>query len=104
MSLINDILDIASIEAGYMSLDFEKSDFKDAVDSVIELLSQRVKSKAIKLQISYSGTKFIGNFDVKRMKQVVFKMLNNAIGRSDNKSEVYISVRSIKGQSFPVIY
>lgn len=93
MSLINDILDVASIEAGYMILDIEETDLKNIIESMVELVSQRISSKSIKLHVICSQENIIGVCDVKRIKQVIFKMLNNAIGRVQQRKEIVLKVR-----------
>lgn len=96
MSLINDILDIASIEAGYMALDVEHVDFRKIIEVIVDLVHQMVKQQKIKLNISYSHDKFLGIGDVKRIKQVIFKMLNNAVGRVKVGGELHCDVRCIQ--------
>ena len=95
MSLINDILDIVSLEAGYLTLDVNKVDFKQATESVIDLVTQKIKKLDVKLYVSYSEGKFIGIGDYKRIKQVVFRMLSNAIGRLNAKGSLYFNIRSV---------
>ena len=96
MSLINDILDIASIEAGYMSLDVEKVDFRHPIEMMVELVNQRIKQNNVKMNIFYSHKTFLGIGDVKRIKQVIFKMLNNAVGRVKSGGELSFFVRCIQ--------
>jgi signal transduction histidine kinase len=98
MSLINDILDVASIEAGYMTLDIEKVDLEKTIKSVVELVSQRINGQSITLNVSYIRRNLIGMCDMKRIKQVIFKMLNNAIGRSSEKGEVSLFVRCVNNK------
>ncbi len=98
MSLINDILDVASIEAGYMTLDIEKVDLREAIKSVVELVSQRISGQSIKLNISDIKKDLVGMCDMKRIKQVIFKMLNNAVGRTLEKGEVSLFVRCINNK------
>lgn len=96
MSLINDILDIASIEAGYMSLDVEKVDFRSPIEMMVELVSQGIKQNNIKMNVFYSHKTFYGIGDVKRIKQVIFKMLNNAVGRVKSGGDLSFFVRCIQ--------
>lgn len=79
MSLINDTLDLASIEAGYMSLDVEEFNIYNSLTSVLVLIRERVRENG--LQFAFECDEQIGSMygDERRFKQLVFKLLSNAI-------------------------
>lgn len=79
MQLINDILDLASIEAGYMHLDVSKFDIHDMMKSVLSLIRERTKE--LNLSIVFECPPNIGKMigDETRLKQVLFNLLSNAI-------------------------
>jgi signal transduction histidine kinase/PAS domain-containing protein len=79
MQLINDILDLASIEAGYMHLDVSKFDIHDMMKSVLSLIRERTKE--LNLSIVFECPPEIGKMtgDETRLKQVLFNLLSNAI-------------------------
>lgn len=78
-SLINDILDISSIEAGYMKLNIERFDIHAMLAAVIALVKERILEHNIKFffQCSPDIGKMFG--DETRMKQVIFNVFSNAI-------------------------
>ncbi|MCH2038442.1 MAG: ATP-binding protein [Rickettsiales bacterium] len=104
MSLINDTLDLASIEAGYMSLDVEEFDIFKSLTSVLVLIRERIRENG--LEFSFDCEDNIGSMygDERRFKQLVFKLLSNAIkfteaggsinleAYNDNSDNVVISV------------
>ncbi len=77
--LINNILDLASIEAGYMQLDLSEFDVYDMIDAVLLLLKERMK--VLDLKISRECDPEIGTIyaDETRIKQVLFNLLGNAV-------------------------
>lgn len=79
MQLINDILDLASVEAGYMRLEVDKFDVHAMMKSVLSLISERVKEFDIKVKFECLAK--IGKMtgDETRIKQIMFNLLSNAI-------------------------
>jgi signal transduction histidine kinase len=96
MSLINDILDLASIEAGYMSLEVARFDIFEALASVQPLIQERVKEHGITFNLECSPAigKMLG--DEKRIKQLIFKLLSNAIKYTDAGGKVTLGARKGK--------
>ncbi len=77
--LINNILDLASIEAGYMHLDLSQLNLYEMLESVLLLFKSRLK--ALDLSISLQCELDIGTIeaDETRIKQVLFNLLSNAV-------------------------
>ncbi len=99
MQLINDILDIASIEAGYMRLDVKEFDIYSALHSVRGLMSQRLLEKEITLRFECDTR--IGKMlaDETRVKQILLNLLSNAIKFSERGGMVTLGADLIKGQA-----
>jgi signal transduction histidine kinase len=92
LALINDILDLASIEAGQMTLAQQPVHLDSFLASVVGLVYNRSHDQG--LEISHENKTTIETFvaDERRLKQAVFNLLNNAIkytpsgGRIDLKA------------------
>jgi len=82
LALINDILDLASIDAGYMQLDTSRFDIYDTVTSLLELVQERVKDRKLKFVFSCNTDIGYMHGDIKRIKQVLFKLISNSIDNS----------------------
>ena len=95
MALINDVLDLASIEAGQMTLDVNEVDVYQLLLSVLPLVSERVKESNLTLHLECSET--IGSMiaDDRRIKQLVFKLLSNAIKFTDEGGTITFGADSI---------
>lgn len=97
LSLINDILDVSKIEAGCLTLNYEKIKVSDLCNAVVRLVKQLALDKKIKLQFQKSDynidTMFVQGDSI-RLKQILVNLLSNAIKFTPEYGEVYISVES----------
>ena len=78
-TLINDILDLASIEAGYLELEVAPVDLRGLLDSVQTLAHERAHHQRITLKLDCAED--IGTLmaDGRRLRQALFNLLSNAI-------------------------
>jgi signal transduction histidine kinase len=78
-ALINDILDLATVDAGIMSLDIQEAEIATLVASSIEGLRDRLGDQRITLE--FAVPEDIGTFhvDPQRVRQILFNLVSNAI-------------------------
>jgi len=80
LSVINDILDVSKIEAGFLSVEQIETSPIFLIEEVASLLRPRAKSKGIELSLSYtSQIPSVIITDPTRVKQVLFNVIGNAI-------------------------
>ena len=79
MSLINDILDLATIEAGYMALETERVEVSDMLEAVISLIRERARSQELTLTLSCPADLGAITADERRLKQALFNLVSNAL-------------------------
>ncbi|MBV8939520.1 MAG: PAS-domain containing protein [Alphaproteobacteria bacterium] len=79
MQLVNDILDLAGIEAGYMQLEVARFDLHEMMKSVLPLIQER--SREMDITVTFDCPPKIGKIlaDETRLRQILFKLLSNAI-------------------------
>jgi signal transduction histidine kinase len=79
LAIINDILDLATVDAGIMSLDIRETDVAAVAASAVEGLRDRLNEQKIELKIAIP--KDIGTFhvDEQRVRQILFNLVSNAI-------------------------
>ena len=79
LALINDILDLATVDAGIMTLEIAEVDIADVAASAVEGLRDRLAEQRIALEIGIPDD--IGTFhvDEQRMRQILFNLVSNAI-------------------------
>jgi signal transduction histidine kinase len=80
LSLINDVLDMAKIEAGKMNLIFEKFSLRDLMEETLDITSSLAREKSLALQIMPgSQDQFEINADRVRLRQVFINIVSNAV-------------------------
>jgi signal transduction histidine kinase/response regulator RpfG family c-di-GMP phosphodiesterase len=80
LELINEVLDLARVEAGRLSLSPEPVQIKDAVKEALDLVRPIASSQNITLSAEFSahGDRYV-QADRQRLKQVLLNLLSNAI-------------------------
>jgi signal transduction histidine kinase/HAMP domain-containing protein len=79
LSLINDILDLAKIEAGRMELETTIFDLPQAIENALSLVRGRADAHAIRLDVAVHRR--LGDFagDERKVKQILLNLLSNAV-------------------------
>jgi len=92
LALINNILDLATIDAGRMQLNLAPIDIRETVAAAVEGVQDRVVSRGLKLDIRAPAN--IGSFvaDKLRVRQVLFNLLANALSFSPPGTTVTLLV------------
>jgi signal transduction histidine kinase len=82
LALINNILDLATIDAGRMQLNLGAVDIREAMHAAAEGVRDRLVSAALTLDICAPAD--IGSFvaDARRLRQILFNLLANAVSFS----------------------
>jgi signal transduction histidine kinase len=93
LSLINDILDLASIEAGHMTLEMAPVDIREMLDGLLESFQSRAIPDDAALNVFCPVG--IGEMiaDVKRLRQALYNLVANALRFTPSDGQVTISVR-----------
>lgn len=93
LALTNNILDLATIDAGAMKLELGQVDVSKAIELAAEGIQDRLATDRIRLKVEIAPD--IGSFigDEKRVVQVLYNLLANAVGFSPQDSTVGISAR-----------
>ncbi|QCK85632.1 PAS domain-containing protein [Phreatobacter aquaticus] len=90
LSIINDVLDLATIDAGVMQLELTDVDIRAAMQAAVDAVQDRLAENQTRVEMRCA--KDIGSFraDAQRVRQVLFNLLSNAIGFSDKGGLVVI--------------
>ncbi|MDD3028965.1 MAG: ATP-binding protein [Alphaproteobacteria bacterium] len=77
--LINDVLDLATIEAGRMALDQEETPVASLLNAAKQMSSEWARQQSLEILVDCPSD--IGSFEVDqhRMKQVLFNLISNAV-------------------------
>src|SRR5947207_4657885 len=91
LAIINNILDLATIDAGAMSLNLGSVDIRKTIEAAAEGIQDRLATDRIELKVDVDPN--IGSFvgDERRVVQVLYNLLANAVGFSPPDATVGLS-------------
>jgi signal transduction histidine kinase len=92
-TLVDDILDLASIDAGTMRLDLQKVDVQSTVDSVLLTHVDVMKSKGLKAEVSVEKSAAMLNADPERLEQILDNLISNAVTISPDGGTISIRAK-----------
>ena len=90
LGLINNILDLATLEAGQFDLVIDHLDVNPLIEGVAALFHQRAEDKGIKLNINIAEDLPAVMGDETRLKQALFHLMSNAINFTDKGGDIVI--------------
>jgi signal transduction histidine kinase/uncharacterized protein (DUF1330 family) len=79
LGLIDDIGDLATIEAGYMVLETGRVDIFEMLETVLALTRGRAKSRGLEIELCCPPDIGVIAADDRRLKQALFNLISNAI-------------------------
>ncbi|MDQ6735147.1 MAG: response regulator, partial [Nitrospirota bacterium] len=92
LTLLNDILDLSKVEAGYVQLERIEFDLREVIDKASEMMALRAHEKDLELGCSVAPDVPVGLIgDPNRLKQVLLNLIGNAI-KFTEKGEVVLRV------------
>lgn len=95
--LIGNILDLAMIEAGRMELDLSQFSLRKAIEEAVELVLTTAESTKVKVDINCDRSLGVIHGDERRIKQVLFNLLTNALRFTGPGGHIKIEARKDDG-------
>jgi protein-histidine pros-kinase len=92
LQLINDVLDLAKIEAGKMELDAEIFSIKAAADEVCTIMRPIAGKRNITIHLQVAENADTVMLDFRKLKQVLYNLLSNAVKFSPDQSVVKLII------------
>ena len=98
LDIINNILDLASIEAGRLELDAAAFDVHETLAGLIEL--NRENAERLGIEMTLDCPVDVGDIvgDERRIRQVVYNLLSNAIKFSESGDSITLGARRENGE------
>ncbi|MCR4892053.1 MAG: response regulator [Lachnospiraceae bacterium] len=104
LGLINDVLDMAKIESGKMTLRMEELSLQETMDAACDITRVQIKEKAQRFDILVSNILCENVYcDSVRLNQILLNLLSNAIKFTPEKGAVTVKLwqeESPKGEEF----
>lgn len=95
LRLIDDILDLATIEAGRMVLDLENIDLSKTLEDAIPLAREWGQEQNVKIVSDISDQLGRIDADERRIKQIVLNLVSNAIAFSPRDADVTVGAKRL---------
>jgi signal transduction histidine kinase len=90
--LVNDLLDVTSIEAGKVALLIEESDVADILRDTLEAFEPLAAAKGVSLSAEAGLPRCVGHFDSGRILEVLANLVSNALKFTPSGGRVSIRV------------
>jgi signal transduction histidine kinase len=94
LALINDLLDVAKIEAGQYVQHLAPTDLGKIIEEIVALLEPRAKKQGVNLTFSYEDLKPVQS-DPKNMEEIFNNLISNAINYSPGGGDVSVTARGL---------
>jgi len=98
LNIINDVLDLAKIEAGRLEVHFAPVPVRAVLEDVETLFKHQMKSKGLKFQVHGADSKLVLWADSDRTSQVLTNLLSNALKFTDRGGSVVVSCTEREGK------
>ncbi|HEV7874153.1 MAG TPA: PAS-domain containing protein, partial [Enterovirga sp.] len=98
LAILNDILDLASIDTGALELSHEVVDIRETIEAAVRGIEDRLAESSLTLQVDAPAE--VGGFvaDGKRVRQILFNLLSNAVGFSSPGQTIRVIARKSDGE------
>lgn len=97
--LIDDILDIAAIDAGQLELDLGDARLDEIAADAAALIAVRAEHAGVKLVINTSAASTPIRADASRLKQVAYNLLTNALDHSGRGGRIELGAETGEGEA-----
>lgn len=95
LDLINDLLDLAKIEAGRIDLHIDKMSVADVCEGLINLIRPQADAKLIRMTLSVTPGIPLVQTDPGKFQQILFNFLSNAVKFTPNEGRVELGASLI---------
>lgn len=79
LNLVNQMLDLAKIEAGELTLNYVQGNINSFIGYVTELFGSLAQSHGIRLEFKTSHKPFVMNYDADKLLHIISNLISNAI-------------------------
>jgi PAS domain S-box-containing protein len=93
LAIIGDILDLAKVEAGQLTLEVRETDIVGLVHNSVRLVSETARHRDITLDVQVPGGAIWAMVDSTRLRQILLNLLSNAIKFTPEGKTVALACR-----------
>ncbi len=103
LTIVNDILDLATVDAGIMELEIAEVSVRRTIDAAAELIGDRLSEHSIELRVDAAMAPEFFSGDEIRVRQILYNLLSNAVNYAPDGSTITLTCRKLEiGTEFSV--
>ena len=95
LTIVNDILDLATVDAGVMKLDVDDVAIPKLFEETCEQVADRMKENSLHLKVDLTQAPDKIRGDHQRLKQILVKLLGNAANASPKGAEILLDCKTV---------
>ena len=99
LALINEVLDLAKVEAGQVELHVAPFSLEDALERGISMVRGQATSGGVQVTLHANGGPKIVTGDERRIRQVIFNLLSNAVKFTPSGGRVDVTATHADGEA-----
>jgi len=99
LSLINDVLDLSKVEAGKLELNTSPIELKGLLKNSLVMVKEKALKHGLNVSLELGELPDIVEADERKLKQIVYNLLANAVKFTPNGGKVVLSARQSNGKS-----
>ena len=92
LRLINNLIDITKIDAGYFNLQCQSINIVEFVEDITTSVANYIERKNITLVFDTEVEEKIACFDPNKMERVILNLLSNAVKFTPNGGSIYVDI------------
>jgi PAS domain S-box-containing protein len=93
LSLVNDILDLAKVEAGKHRLETADIEIRDILENSLIMIKEKALKHGIELTVSVDGVPDTIRADERKLKQILYNLLSNAVKFTPDGGRIALAAR-----------
>ncbi len=94
LSLVNDVLDLAKIEAGKLELQYEEFQLGATISEVLTVVRPLAEREGVTLQVDIDNDAVLVRADKGKFKQILYNLLSNAIKFTQEAGSATVKART----------
>ncbi|MER8374941.1 ATP-binding protein [Mesorhizobium sp. M1406] len=95
LTIVNDILDLATVDAGIMQLDISEVHVDRTIAAAAELVADRLEEHSIRLEVDATAAPKTFHGDEIRVRQILYNLLSNAANYAPEASTIRLTCRHL---------
>lgn len=97
LTIVNDILDLATVDAGIMELDIEEVPITETIEAAALLVEDRCSEHGLEIAVDTQGAPVSFLADGNRVRQILYNLLVNAANYAPEGGKIHVSCRKVDG-------